>query len=301
MATTALEPPVETATVVDRPRTIGAILVAAGLLTPANAEKIQIAAVKSGIKFGDAAIRLKLATSEDIEFALGRQYNYPILSYGPQGNVSSAVVAAYKPQYAIVESLRTLRSRLALGWLNNADRNVLAIVSPQRGDGRSWFAANLATVFAQAGQRTLLIDADMRHPGQHKLFNLSNEVGLCALLTGRAGPDIAHRVHRQLSLLVIPTGGQPPNPQELLTGQAFEVILNRFASQVDLIIIDTPAAIDSADAEILAARAGAAVILSRRGHTRPARLRSTMDGLIRSGVKVIGSVFNERPSGAEHR
>ena len=294
MATRIVKSPVKTGDARDRSRAIGSILVAAGRLSEADIEQIHNLAVETGAKFGDAAIQLNLVSSEDIEFALSMQYHYPILSHGPRGTVANAVVAAYRPQSAIVESLRTLRSRLAMGWLNNVDRSVLAIVSPQRGDGRSWFAANLATVFAQAGQRTLLIDADMRHPGQHALFNLPNEVGLSALLTGRAGRDATIRVHPQLRLYVMPAGPRPPNPQELLSGQIFDFVLNRFASEFDLVVIDTPAASNSADAEVLAARAGAAVLLSREDHTHPAKLRNTMDGLIRSGVKVIGSVLNER-------
>jgi protein-tyrosine kinase len=193
----------------------------------------------------------------------------------------------------VVEQFRTVRSRLSVGWLKSAERNVLAVTSPERGEGRSWFAANLATVFAQAGVRTLLIDADMRHPQQHRLFNLSSEVGLSWLLTGRAGKEIVQRVHPDLRLFVVPAGVPPPNPQELLIREVFGVVLRCFAEQYDLVVLDTPAAAETADAEILAARAGAAIMLTRRNHTSHTRLLASMECLTRSGVKVIGSVLNE--------
>ncbi len=276
-----------------RSRAMGGLLVDAGRLSQSDVDEIEAYADKTGLRFGDAALQLNKVSPEDIESALGRQFNYTLLPHGAQGGVSDAVIAAYEPQAAVVEDLRTIRSRLALGWLNDTARNVLAITSPQRGEGRSWFAANLATVFAQAGERTLLIDADMRHPQQHQLFNLKNDVGLSALLTGRAGREIAQRVHPQLRLFVVTAGLRAPNPQELLTREVFDFVLERYASQFDLVVLDTPAATDSSDAEILAARAGAAILLTRRHNTHRKKLVEAMACLQRSGAKVIGSVVNE--------
>ena len=277
----------------DRTRAIGGVLVDAGRLSQADVEEIQTFALQKGLRFGDAAVQLNRITPQDVEFALARQFNYSLIPHGPGGAVADDVIAAYNPQCDVVEDLRTVRSRLATGWLNGAERNVLAITSPERGEGRSWFAANLATVFAHTGIRTLLIDADMRHPQQHQLFNLKNDVGLSALLTGRAGREIAQRVHPHLRLFVATAGILPPNPQELLTRQVFNIVLDRFAEQFDIVLLDTPAATETADAEILAARAGAAIMLTRRKYTRHVRLQSAIESLIRSGGKVIGGVINE--------
>jgi protein-tyrosine kinase len=182
---------------------------------------------------------------------------------------------------------------LELRWAADAGRRILAITSAGRGEGRSWLAANLATVYAQMGVRTLLIDADMRHPSQHLLFNLNNSVGLSALLTGRASREIVVRIHPQLRLFVLPAGNLPPNPQELLGRPVFELILDLFAEQYDLVIIDTPASTEVADAQILASHAGAALILARRNHTRRAHLLATMLNFAQTNVNVIGSVIND--------
>jgi chain length determinant protein tyrosine kinase EpsG len=286
------EPP-DSAPGKDSSRAIGSILVDAGRLTQADVDEIKAYAGKTGLRFGDAAVQLNRVTAEDIEFALARQFNYALLPVELRGGVDKSVVAAHNPQCSVVEELRTIRSRLLLGWLNLTERNVLAITSPERGEGRSWFAANLATVFAQAGKRTLLIDADMRHPQQHRLFNLNNDVGLSALLTGRAGKDIAQRIHPRMRLFVVTAGLVPPNPQELLVREVFDFVLERFSEQYDLIVLDTPAATATADAEILAARAGASILLMRRNVTRHKRLLEAMECLKRSGTKVIGSVVNE--------
>ena len=138
------------------------------------------------------------------------------------------------------------------------------VVSPGKGDGRSFIAANLAIVFAQQGERTLLIDGDLRAARQQALFKLERSVGLSGILAGRAGLEAAWPVPSLPGLSVLPAGAMPPNPQELLGRNAFGALLHAAALQFDVIIIDTPAGGDFADAEIIAARAGAALMVARK-------------------------------------
>jgi chain length determinant protein tyrosine kinase EpsG len=273
-------------------RSIGAILVGEGRLSPSDVDKIERFAQEQGLRFGDAAVQLQLLVKEDVDFAIARQFNYPILACGQNG-VGEEVIAGYKPESSLVEPLRALRSQILFRWARDTTRKVIAVTSAERGDGRSWLAANLATVFAQIGERTLLIDADLRHPRQHLLFNLNNEVGLSALVTGRATREIARRIHPQLRLFVLPSGRLPPNPQELLSGPVFDVVLEQFTEQFDVIVIDTPAMAETADAQILAARAGSALMVARRNHTRQKKLVAAMHHLGEAGVNVLGSVIQE--------
>jgi protein-tyrosine kinase len=277
----------------DRGRAIGTILIEQGRLDSRQVEEIQRFANSHGVRFGEAAVQLKRITERDIESAIAQQYNYPVLARGGESGVADDVIAAYMPQSDAVEPLRALRSQIILRWFNNASRRVLAITSAERGEGRSWLAANLATMFAQLGERTLLIDADMRRPRQHRIFNIDNSVGLSALLTGRAGREIARRIHPQLRLFVLPAGIIPPNPQEVLARPVFDVILDHFAAQFSLVILDTPAAAETADAQILATNAGNAVMIARRNCTSQAKLAAAMQMFTDTGVNVIGSVINE--------
>jgi protein-tyrosine kinase len=278
----------------DGRRAIGTILVEEGRIGPHEVERIQRFARDRGLLFGDAAVQLRMASQDDVDLALARQFDYPTLLRGGADGVAADVIAAYNPTSPALEPLRALRSELTLRWLSSAPRRMLAITSPERGEGRSWLAANLATVFAQAGQRTLLIDTDMRHPCQHRLFNLDNSTGLSALLSGRtAGRDVVRRIHPQLKLFVLPAGFMPPNPQELLMRPIFETVLDRFAQVFSVVVMDTSAATETADSQIVSARAGAAVILSRRNHTRVSGLTATMRSLVETGVQVLGSVVNE--------
>lgn len=274
---------------------IGAILVDAGKLTLDAAERILRLQKEQGLLFGDAALQLGLLSSQDIQFALARQYDYPYLLQG-DGEVSTELIAAFQPFSPQVEALRALRSQLMLRWFTGErGRRTLAVVSPARGEGRSYLAANLAVVFSQLGERTLLIDADMRNPRQHALFNLDNRCGFSSILSGRGEVSDIRRIPSFKDLSILTAGPQPPNPQELLGRPPFAKLLDELAGEFDVIIIDTPAENDYAEARTIAVRARGALVLARKKETRVADLRELVKQLAQSGVAVVGSVLNEPP------
>ena len=274
-------------------RTIGAILVGAGALTHQDVERILEQQREKGGRFGDAGKALGLLEQRDIDFALSRQFDYPYLRRG-ESRVSESVVAAYEPASPQVEALRALRSELMLNWFNeDAAHKSLAVVSEARGDGRSHIAANLAVVLSQLGGRTLLIDADLRNASQHALFGLENRVGLSAVLAGRAGADAVRRVPELGNLSVLPAGVAPPNPQELLARPTFGVLLERLAEHVDFILIDTPPAAESADAQTVAARTRSALFVLRKNHSRLWRVQAIAESVARARATVLGAVLND--------
>jgi receptor protein-tyrosine kinase len=174
-------------------RRLGAVLIHAGRLRPQDVEHILQLQRQKGLRFGDAGKEVGLLTQADIEFALARQFDHPYLQRG-ESKVSEEVVAAYEPFSPQVEALRAVRGQLMLRWLDAEPASkALAILSAARKEGRSFIAANLAVVFAQLGARTLLIDADLRQPCQHRLFGLDNRAGLSAVLSGRAVRRICWR------------------------------------------------------------------------------------------------------------
>lgn len=273
-------------------RSIGAILIKQGRLSVADAERVLRFQVERNVRFGDAALALGVLTEADIEFALSHQYDYPYLLRG-ESAISPDVVAAYEPFTNRVESLRALRNQLMWRWFDTeAERRVLAVTSAERGDGRSFMAANLAVVFSQQGQRTLLIDADLRNPSQHTFFGLENRVGLSALLSGRSGSDAVQRVPGLLDLSVLPAGAPPPNPSELLGRPALGQVLRELAPQYDVILIDTPASIECSDAQMVAGRAGAAIVVTRQNTTHVENVRDLIGELTEARVHLVGTVLN---------
>ncbi|NBX21580.1 MAG: chain length determinant protein tyrosine kinase EpsG [Betaproteobacteria bacterium] len=265
-------------------------------LTAEDAARIVERQRKDQVQFGEAALALKVLSKDDIDFALSKQFDYAYLSDQDQ-SVSPELVAAYKPFSRVGENLRAVRSQLMLRWFNtDPARKVMAIVSPGNGEGRSFIAANLAIVFAQQGERTLLIDADMRSKperSQHSLFKLGKSAGLSAILANRAGLEVAQLIPGLPGLAVLPAGATPPNPQELLGRPAFGDLLRIASQQFDVIIIDTPAGAEFADAEITAARAGAALLVARKNTSLVPLASQLGQRLQDSGVALVGSVLND--------
>jgi receptor protein-tyrosine kinase len=272
---------------------MGAILVKSGTLTRDEVARILQLQQEKGQLFGDNGKTLGLLRQSDIDFALSRQFEHSYLRRG-ESKVSETLVAAYDPGGAQSEALRALRSELMLRWFgDDPARKALAVVSEAPGEGRSYIAANLAVVFAQLGGRTLLIDADLRKPSQHRLFGLDNRVGLSALLSGRAGPEAVQRVPGIETLSVLPAGVQPPNPQELLARPSFGHVLGQLARHLDFILLDTPPATESADAQTVAVRAGAALLVARKDAARLWRVQGIAESIGRANAAIVGAVLND--------
>ena len=273
-------------------RAIGTILVDAGRLAQDDAELILQFQRQRGARFGDAGLAFGLLSEDDVRFALSVQFGYPYLSR--DSTMSRELVAAYEPASRPVEQLRALRSQLMLRWFGTGvDRRGLAIVSASPMEGRSYIAANLAIVFSQLGERTLLIDADMRAPRQHQLFNLGKKAGLSDMLAGRAGPEAVVGVPALQDLSVLPAGAIPPNPQELLGRQEFSRLLQSLGEDFSVIIIDTPSAGECADAHTVAVRAGAALMVARQNRSSVRQMAKFTQGLREFGVTLVGSVLND--------
>ena len=279
-------------------RTLGAILVDSGQLKPEDAERVLQYQKEHNLRFGEAAMRLGLISEADLQFALSGQFAYAYLRQTPGAArvLSEELVAAFQPFSSRVEQLRAIRSQLMLRWFDRAEeRQVLTLVGAERGEGRSYLAANLAIVFAQLGERTLLVDADMREPRQHFLFYLENRIGFSTLLAGRSREEAIVRIPDLGGLSVLPAGPTPPNPLELLNRVNFDEFMIQSRGAYDVIIVDTPAMSSGEDAAMIAVRTGAALAVARSGSTRVAAFTDLVRGLTDAGVAVVGTVLNEVP------
>jgi receptor protein-tyrosine kinase len=273
-------------------RHIGAILMDEGKLTASDAEQVLTRQRELGWRFGEAAIELNLITESDLRQALAKQYEFPYLVSGPDG-VSKELIAAWHPFHPTVEQLRAVRTQLLMRWFNpEAGRRTLAITSACAREGRSFIAANLAVVFSQLGQRTLLIDADFRAPRQQSIFNVPDRFGLSTALSGRADLSIALPVSGLTGLAVLPAGPIPPNPLELLSRASFAALLAKAQSEYDTILIDTPAATEYADAACVAFRASDALLVVRQDHTAVARTERAVRDLTDGAARIVGTVMN---------
>jgi protein-tyrosine kinase len=276
-------------------RSIGAILMDAGVLSAEDAERVLKLQREQGVRFGEAAIRLGVLSDDDITFALSSQFDYGYLPLTGNRPVSAELIAAYRPFSHEVEQLRAIRTQLLLRWYDKKmKRNVLTVASAGRGDGRTYVAANLAIVFSQLGERTLLIDADLRTPRQDDLFRIENKFGFSSVLAGRTDVDSAIvRIPHFDNLSVLPAGPTPPNPQELLNRPLFGAFMEHVSEAFDVVLIDTSSMSWGADANLIAVCGGAALALARTGATRKAAFDELVKAFSRSGVAVVGSLLND--------
>lgn len=279
-------------TVVDR--SIGDIIAETRNLSADQVEQILARQRERGERFGEAAIQLGFASTDDVLFALAQQFHYP---YAPeeQRKLSPELVALNQPFSVQAESFRAIRSQVMMRVFNEQSgaHPALAIVSPDSGDGKTFFAANLAVTLAQLGGRTLLVDADMRGPRQHEVFNLPNKSGLSGILSGRAATQVVQQVPGVSSLFLLPVGITPPNPLELVERPAFGLLIRELTSKFDHVVVDTPAAVYGSDSAVVAARCGAALVVARQDKSSVRSLEDLIGNIAETPTKLAGVIFNE--------
>jgi chain length determinant protein tyrosine kinase EpsG len=274
-------------------QSMGEILVAQGKLNAIDVDTIIDYQRDKGMYFGEAAVELELVTQDDILQALSGQFGY---TYGQGDETSSKEkVMASAPFGELAEEFRSIRGQLLTNWLT-PDHRTLAIVSPGSKEGRSYVAANLAMAFSQTGRSTLLIDADLRSPRQHEIFDVKSRIGLSMLLAGRIRMEDLDMLPDNIStfqyLSVLHCGAVPPNPAELLGNRRFIQILRELKKYFDVIIIDTPPASYKADVMSIASMAGSALLVARSGYSRMDDTESLVSILDQSKAKVVGAVLN---------
>ena len=274
-------------------RSIGSIISDTRNLGAEQVEKILKHQREKGVRFGEAAISLGYASIDDVMYALSQQFHYPYAAQS-QRQANPELVTLNKPFGVQAESFRAIRSQIMMRLFNEGqERRAIAVVSPDSGDGKTFFAANLAVTLAQLGGRTLLVDADLRGPRQHEVFGIPTNAGLSGILSGRAESKVIQQVPGVPSLFVLPVGIKPPNPLELVERPAFGLLIRELLSKFDHVVVDTPAAMYGSDSAVIAARCGAALVVARQGKSQVLSLQNMVASLSETPAKLAGVVFNE--------
>jgi len=263
----------------------------AGKLKLTDIELIIQSQNELGLRFGEAAVKLGMVTEDDILQIIAQQFDYPYLQSG-EGGFNDELVAAYQPYTPQVEAIRSLRSQLLLRWFNE-DHKQLALAGVGSGEGCSFTTANLAIVFSQLGQSTLVVDANLRNPRQHLLFNLGRRKGLSDYLAGSIGMDAVLNIPAFVDLSVLPAGTLPPNPQELLGRPAFKSLMKNLNKKYDVTLLDTPNGLLYADTLNIVAVTGAALLVMHKHHTRMSDALALQTLVANAKAQIVGVVLNE--------
>jgi polysaccharide biosynthesis transport protein len=204
------------------------------------------------------------------------------------------------PRSAAAEAFRTIRTNLEFASLDRPLRTI-TVRSSVAGEGKSVVGGNLAVAFAQAGRRTILIDADLRRPGLHELFAMPNDVGLTDMVLSdvMSLENVAQHTEEP-NLWLVPSGAVPANPAELLGSQRMAVILQRILAEADLVILDTPPIGVVTDAALVAARTDATLLVVSPDRSSEGVVRKAREALAHVNARVVGAVLNNvSPRGAQ--
>jgi succinoglycan biosynthesis transport protein ExoP len=238
--------------------------------------------------------------ADDIQDATGLSTLGAIVRMRRDGERSEIyqLAALLYPRSSVAEAYRTLRTNIEFASVDAPVRTLL-VTSAIPGEGKTVVASNLAVVFAQAGRSVLLVDADLRRPGSHLMFDLPNTHGLTTLLrSDDVSQDAIFQVTEQDNLRVLTTGPLPPNPAELLASQRMRVVLERLGAAADLVIVDSPPVQAVADAAILSSFLDSTVLVVEAGRSRKRAVRQAREALARADARVLGAVLNGVPERA---
>ena len=197
------------------------------------------------------------------------------------------------PRHPVVEAYRSLRTNLEFAGVDQPIKTLL-ISSADSEDGKTSVAANLAVIMAQAENKVILIDGDLRKPNVHNFFGMSNDYGLSDVFRGRLSIEDATKEWNGGKVSVITAGAPPPNPSELLGSKKMIQILEYLESQADVVIIDGPPFL-VADAAVLSAKVDGVLLVIRANFTHQQAIKAMMDQITRAGARVLGVALNRIP------
>jgi capsular exopolysaccharide synthesis family protein len=202
------------------------------------------------------------------------------------------LVTYRRPKSDISESYRALRTAILLS-ASGAPPRVMLITSALPQEGKTTTSINTAVTLAQKGARVLLVDADLRRPSIHKVFNIKPKVGLSTVLTGASQLEytITH-VPQLPNLFLLPAGPPPPHPAELLGSNLMKQMIEQWRNEYDHVVFDPPPALSVTDSILLSVDMDAVILVVRSGHTTKAALRRTRELLGQVNARVLGVVVN---------
>jgi capsular exopolysaccharide synthesis family protein len=206
-------------------------------------------------------------------------------------NGTSPLIALRDPRSPAAEAYRTLRTNIQFSSLDHPLRTLL-VTSTAPDEGKSTTLANLAVTMAQAEQRVILVDCDLRRPSLHALFNLGNESGLTNMILAAEDAPVPLQETGVPGLSLLASGPLPPRPADILGSRRMEQIITRLRDMAEIVLFDTPPVIAVTDAAVLATRVDGVLLVFQSGRTSRDRARRTREVLEKVKANIVGVVLN---------
>lgn len=204
---------------------------------------------------------------------------------------TSALVTLRDPSSMAAEAYRTLRTNIQFSSLDKPIQTLLA-TSTAPDEGKSTTLANLAVTIAQAEQRVILVDCDLRRPSVHTLFGVPNEQGLTTAILAQVEGPLPLQATSVPGLSLLTSGPLPPRPADLLGSRRMEQLIARLRNEADMVLFDTPPVVAVTDAAVLATRVDGVLLVLQAGQTRRDRAREARQKLEKVKANIIGVVLN---------
>lgn len=202
-----------------------------------------------------------------------------------------SLVTVANPRSAVSEAYRVLRTNIQFSSLDRRIRALL-VTSTSPEEGKSTVLANLAVTFAEAGNRVVLVDADLRRPSLHKLFGLSNQVGLTTAVLDEDGSLLPIQDTEVPNLRVLASGPLPPNPADLLSSQRMDRVTEALRAEADYLLYDSPPIVAVTDAAVLGRRLDGVLLVIDAGKTKRDHARRAKLLLEKVNAHLLGVVLN---------
>ncbi|HEY8200715.1 MAG TPA: polysaccharide biosynthesis tyrosine autokinase, partial [Actinomycetota bacterium] len=247
-----------------------------------------------GVGFAFLAENLddRVRSTEEVEERVGA----PVLGHVPYvvewaDSPEPLLATVHEPTSGAAEAYRTLRTNLRFLSLERPLQTIL-VTSSLASEGKSTTAANLAVALAEGGTQTVLVSADLRRPSIHRFFELADTGGIVAALEGTVSAEGALMQTRIPNLRLLPAGGRPPNPTEILASSRFGELLESLASVSDLVLIDAPPALGLADASALASKVDGVLFLVDAHEVARRSLSHAAEQIRKAGGRILGTIMN---------
>jgi len=214
--------------------------------------------------------------------------------HGDRSVVARGRKVHFEPNCRAAEAYRAIRTSVFFG-VPEGKAKTIVITSAEPLEGKTTLASNLAIAMAQAGQKTLLLDADFRNPMQYKVFEMNSSDGLVSLLSGTTTIERAIQASGTDGLELLPCKTQLVNSAEIINSKSFSTLLKDLSGRYDRIIIDSPPLLPVTDAQILAATSDVTLLVLRAGKSTRKSSRMARDSLLSVGANLLGVVVNNAP------
>lgn len=199
------------------------------------------------------------------------------------------------PRTAAAEAFRSLRTNLMFSSVENP-LHTLLITSTAQSDDKSTVLANLAVTFAQSGNKTILVDSDLRKPTQHEIWGIPNDRGLTTMMIEDGAMSTPPLVNTDVTgLQVLPSGPLPPNPADILSSQRMSALIGVLKARANYVLFDAPPVLAATDAALLGAKLDGVLLVVRAGHTRRDHTVRAREALERVHVHILGAVLSNAP------